>query len=220
MIKVNLLRSRAVAGKEGVTAQSAGSAEPIADFSLDAGFNTFEYSQMGQLLKILLLVGFVAPLIVFEKMRGDGDKARVNAKAAEVQSIQDIKFQKEEEVAQYVDLGKKKKVFRLRDNELKSVKGERLLAVQSIDAIQTAVPVDVWLTGLSFTNGAVQIQGKTLMDAGLDIFVKNLKAVKGFSNVNVPKDVQIKSDSGRAINEFSVKFNASEGLGETRGEGI
>ncbi len=226
MIKVNLLRSRAVVGKEPVAAAavsaapSAAQAEAMADFSLDAGFNTFEYSQFGQILKVLLLIGFVTPLIVFEKMRGDGDKALVNAKSVEVQTIQDIKFQKEEEVARYVDLEKKKEVFLLRDAELRSVKGDRLIAVQSVDAIQTAVPVDVWLTNMVFADGIIQINGKTLVDTGLDIFVKSLMTVKGFSNINVPKDIKVKSESGRTINEFLITLKASEDIGASEKEGI
>lgn len=224
MIKVNLLRSRAVVGEEAVvvgkSTPAAAQAEAMADFNLDAGFNTFEYSQMGQVIKIVLLIAFVAPLIIFERMRGDGDKDLVNSKATEVQTVQDIKFQKEEEVARYADLEKKKEVFLLRDEELKSVKGERLVAVQSIDAIQTSVPVDVWLTSVVFTGGIIQVNGKTLVDTGLDIFVKSLSAVKGFSNVNVPKDIKIKSENGRTINEFLITLNASEGVGVLDREGI
>ena len=97
MITVNLLRSRAVSNADPAAvasgaAPAAVAVEGIESFQLDSGFNTFEYSQAGQILKIVLLIAFVAPLIFFEKMRGDEGQAVISSRSSELQSIQDIKF--------------------------------------------------------------------------------------------------------------------------------
>ncbi len=221
MIKVNLLKSRAVAGEVknlgGAGGVSPNSAESVAQsFELDEGFNTFEYSQMGQLLKLALVVGFVVPLIVFEKLRDDKSSVEISAKQAEVQAIQENKFEKEEAVKQYEDSQKKRDILVLRNKELQRVKVERLLAVKTVDAIQTAIPEDVWLTSLTLDQRFIRINGNTLMDTGLDEFVRNLKKVHGFLDVNVPKDIKRKDESGRVLNEFLVTLNITEGI-ESKG---
>lgn len=225
MIKVNLLKSKAVASvnaEQALGGGATGSApvvEDISTFELDRGFNTFEFSQVGQIFKILLLVVFVVPLVVFEKLRGSESEALINARAADVQSIQEIKFEKEEAVIQYADSEKKRDILVLRNEELREVKVGRLLAATGLDAIQTATPEDVWLTALSFENGFAKVNGETLTDKGLDAFVKNLKKTSGFLDINVPKDIKRKDESGRVLNQFLVTFNISKEV-ELKGRGL
>lgn len=180
------------------------------EFQLDEGFNTFEYSQTAQILKLLLLIGFVMPLLVFEKMRGDEGKNILLEKRNGVQSVQEIKTAKEEELKSYVGLKDQKRVLRLRETELRAVKSDRLMAVQSVDALQSTVPDGVWLLGIRFTLGGLEVTGQTLDETGLDTFVQKLKNSKRFSNINVPKDVKIKSSAGRTVNEFLVTFTVDD----------
>lgn len=212
MIKVNLLKSRAVVGAgvgdAAAAAQVGASSAPAAQsFDLDKGFNTFEYSQVGQFLKVVLVVIFVVPLVIFEKIRANDSEGEIKSRRAEVETVQKHKIEKEEILAQYEGSEKKRDVLVLRNKELRAVKLERLLAVKSVDAIQTAIPEDVWLKTLSLERGFVKISGKTLSDTGLDLFVRNLKKVEFFLNVNVPKDIKKKDESGRVLNEFLVTLN-------------
>lgn len=211
MIKVNLLKGRAVVSSEVQSIPSAG-VDVLSDFQLDQGFNTFEYSQLGQAVKLLLLMVFIAPLIIFERMRDDDTKKMVDLKVSEVQLVRDIKFEKEEEIKRYSGLATKKDFFLSRDLELKDVKAGRLLAVKSVDVIQTSIPSDVWVTNLSFEKKLVQIKGRTLVDTGLDAFVQRLKLIRGFSDVNVSKDVKVKSSNGKTLNEFLIILNVAENL--------
>jgi Tfp pilus assembly protein PilN len=217
MIKVNLLYNRAVVSADAKVSGTE-SVVSASEFQLDDGFSTFEYSQTAQVIKILLLIAFVAPLLVFEKMRGDQDQITIAEKRKDVQNLQDLKFTKEEELQSYEGLEAKREVLTIRDNEFRAVKSDRLMAVQSTDALQSAVPEGVWLLGIEYSKGSMKLTGQTLLENGLDSFVQKIEATRGFSNINIPKDVKIKSPSGRTINEFLVTLTVEDSLLEPEGE--
>ncbi len=212
MIRVNLLEDKAVVGEKKNSLSMKGNVQTpaIENFSFDTNAKTFEYSQIGQLLKIFLLISFIIPLIFFEKVRKNQDKELVARKTAEVQAIQNIKIEKEKQVKKYVNLNKKKKVLELINLELQEMKGERLIAVQSLNAIQTAVPKDIWLIGITLSKGILQIKGQTLVDTGLDLFVKNLKKENIFIDINVLKDVKVKNIGGQVLNDFLITLNINK----------
>lgn len=219
MIKVNLLYNRAITTVDVQSARpgAAGPVGSVDDFQLDAGFNTFEYSQSAQLIKLLLLISFLVPLVIFEKIRNDQDRVLIIEKRSDVESLNGLKLKKEEELKAYKGVKATKRALTSRDNELRAVKADRLMAVQSVDALQSAVPEDVWLLNVEFKTGFMQIRGQTLVETGLDNFAQNLKNVQGFSNINIPKDVKVKSPTGRTVNEFLVTLTIEDGFTEPEG---
>ncbi len=201
MIRVNLLRNKAL--NAGVKA-STHDESILDDVQLDEGFSTFEYSQVGQLIKLLLIVGFVIPLVVFEKMRGDESNSLLNEKNLEVETMNELKYEKETELSKFNNLEGLRKTLDLRNEELKSVQSHRLTAVMSADAVQSALIEDVWLLNMKLDGDTIELSGQTLAETGLDRFVKNLNSIKNFKGVSVKKDVQVTTNSGRVVNEFLV----------------
>ncbi len=212
MLKVNLLKNRVIVKtkKNTLPGKEATQTSPVEDFNLDTSVDTFEYSQMGQVLKLLLLISFIVPLIFFERIRNNQGKEQVVEKNAEVQVVQNIKIEKEKEVKKYVNLNKKKEVLRLIDLELQEMKDERLIVVQSLDVIQTAIPVDVWLMEVTFSKSILKIKGQTFIDRGLDLFIKNLKREKYFVDINVLKDIKVEKTGGKVLNEFLITLNINK----------
>jgi len=215
LIKVNLLKNRAIVGVEasGETAKSAkknvvglskaGFAKKATN--LDSGFDTFECSPVAQLLKLLLLVGFILPLVGYEKMRAQSGKAEISVKTRELKSYQTIKFDKEKALTSLSGLEKKRSDLQVREAELLEIKKRRLTVLYGVDELQTAVPSDVWLTNVVVgDSGRMLIEGQTLLDSGLDRFDKALKSSSYFKGVQVQKDVKRKSQDGQTLNEFRV----------------
>lgn len=213
MIKVNLLKSRAVGSSsvlEGKSGAGGGATGATGVSTLDGSFDTFESSLPAQVLKLVLLLGFVCGLVFYEKLKGDEGKDLVAQKNALVESLQAEQLKKEQELTQYQGLVDKKDSAVSLDNELSVIKSQRLIALQGIDAIQSLIPKDVWLTMIRYNKNSIELDGQTLLDSGLDKFVSNIKTENLFDKINVRKDVKTKSFSGRVLNEFKVTMEIVE----------
>jgi hypothetical protein len=219
VIKVNLLRSKAVASYSADGAESPDAAAGVGGFSnadvysnVDLGGNvsTFEYGQVGQLLKLLLIVGFIAPLIVFERIRSEQNREYIANKSAELRSLQTINAQKQQELTKFTGLENKRTFYASLENEVQELTNKRLVPVKSLDAIQSAVPFDVWLTSIVVSEDLIQLNGQTIIDDGLDTFVANLKNVRSFTDIGIPKDVKVKSKNGKVLNEFLVTLKTGD----------
>jgi len=220
MIKVNLLKNRAIIGSEASNAAAKSNNNVVggtgkAGFSklgfakkttnLDSGFDTFECSPLAQFLKLILLVGFIVPLVGYEKMRAQSGKVEISAKNRELKSYQTIKFDKDRALTAFNGLEKKRSELQIRETELLEIKNRRLTVLYGVDELQTAVPSDVWLTSIVVSdNGQMLIEGQTLLDSGLDRLDKALKASSYFNRVQVQKDVKRKGQDGQTLNEFRV----------------
>lgn len=230
MIKVNLLKNRAVIADAVPTAKAKASSGVATDIgkagfskmsfsksssNLDGGFDTFECSPVAQLLKLILLVGFVVPLVGYEKMRANSGRAVISAKNRELQSYQTIKFDKQKAVSAFTGLEKKKAELLVRDKELFEIKKNRLTALYGLDELQTTLPSDVWLTAVNFVNGnRLDVSGQTLLDSGLDRFSTALKASTRLDRINIQQDVKTKSKTGRTLNEFKITMSVAPGSDE------
>lgn len=240
MIKVNLLKNRAVVGgvaaspTKGKTSGGKNLAEDIkkaglSNFSfskkdtssLDGGFDTFECSPLAQFLKLVLLVGFVVPLVAYEKMRANSGQAEISSKNRELQSYQTIQFDKQKALSVYTGLNEKKDMLQVRAQELFEIKKSRLTALFAVDELQTAVPSDVWLTAINFLDGGrLDVSGQTLLDSGLDRLVTALKASPRLDRINVQQDIKTKSKTGRTLNEFKITMFVAQGSDENRVEDL
>ena len=65
----------------------------------------------------------------------------------------------------------------------------RLLAVEGLDQIQTALPEKVWLERVSFRGSTFTIDGVALNDMDIQIFVKSLEEVPIFGMVRLSQSV-------------------------------
>ena len=238
MIKVNLLKNKAIvagapaaevgASSDGKT--NTGLAENIgkAGFAnltfgkksttLDSGFDTFECSPVAQFLKLILLVGFIVPLVAYEKMRSNSSKAIISEKNRELRSYQTIKFEKDKELSEFKGLPAQREEMEVREQELGEIKTNRITALHGIDELQTLVPGDVWLTSINYVSqDRLNVEGRTLLDSGLDRFLSALKSSKRLARVNTQQDIKTKSRDDRTINEFKLTMSVIEG-GPTNNE--
>jgi|GEM_PF-2767669 len=236
MIKVNLLKNKAVVGNARLSKNAGGQKNLASDIrkaglskfslssdssDLDGGFDTFESSLLVQFLKLVLLVGFIIPLVAFEKMRSNEGRAIISAKKRELESYQTIQIDKQKDANIYTGLEDKKKELLVRDGELFEIKKNRLTALFGVDEIQTAVPSDVWLTSINYRgDGFLDVSGQTLLDSGLDRLVKALKASAKLDKIIVQQDVKKKSRAGRILNEFKITMVVSPEVSEAGAEGL
>jgi Tfp pilus assembly protein PilN len=210
VIKVNLLKNRAITPASLLDGKSGGATGATGVSTLDGSFDTFESSLPAQVLKLILLLGFVCSLVVYEKLKGDEGKDLIAQKNAQIESLQAEQLKQEQEVAQYQGLSDKKESALSLDNELSLIKSQRLKALKGIDTLQSLVPKNVWLTLIRYNKNSLELDGQTLLDSGLDKFVSNIKSESLFDKINVRKDVKAKSTSGRVLNEFKVTMEIVE----------
>ena len=80
-------------------------------------------------------------------------------------------------IAEVKDINKKEEELKTKLAALDSLKAGRAGPVKVLDAMQTAVPKKVWLTGITETGGAMKIDGSALTQDDLAEFMTALQNV-------------------------------------------
>lgn len=234
MIKVNLLKGKV---KGGGDAQPIGNLSPSMDGELavqqqNASFNGnfsdffdegaveglgFEHSPLGQLSKIIILFGFAGLLFGYDYYMKVKNQSVIAELENEIITLRDLQQSKTQEAQKLSDVKQLREELKNASEDVAQIKINRLEALRGLDAIQSSIPSEVWLTNLKFEDGVFELRGRSIKEKGLDDFVSNLQMVKGFSEVNVPRDLPGSIVRGKKVNEFTITLNTKASFASREG---
>jgi type IV pilus assembly protein PilN len=187
MIKINLLRpeKKEVTAGGGTAVSYAEEAKP-SQLSIPALVGAIALTVIGIGVMYFLQSGRLSSetkLLEERKLR----KAELEKVLKELELIEATKLELDKKIKIISDL-------KLRQKD----------AVFMMDKMSRSLPDWVWLTGLTFSNDAVGINGKALSNNLIADFVNNLQNSNFFTNVQLKSTVR-KRESGIDIFEFRVE---------------
>ena len=195
MIKINLLRNVGMT-TGGITPQSAGVA-----LSPD-----LQKAALGRLAIIAL---FPLAVFAYEKfnlsvLQGEVDK--VNAQ------ITDVNAQKASfgSVAPKVEkFTKEKKEIVKQVEAVRELARNRLREVKTLDALQSFMPDQAWLSDLQINGSVVKLDGFTLADDGVTRLIKALESSVLFSQITPKSTSKVDLPAGPA-KKFQLEFRVGK----------
>ena len=206
MIKVNLLRDRSKAKKEGSLNEApvvTNSGTAFKDIFGDEEGAKQSDGQIGSVIKIIAMLTFTALLYYYESVQKENNQAAISKKQVEVEDLQNLLADKRKVVENLEEL---KQRFTRERAFIEATREElikRMHFVRGLDSIQTAIVPNLWLTKISYDNNAFQIDGQALYKSDLDSFYSNLNRIPFLNKAIIVKDSEVKSQSAGAY-EFSI----------------
>ena len=206
MIKVNLLRDRSKAKKEGalndapVMTNSGTAFKDIFGDELEAKQSD---GQIGAIIKVLVMLIFTAALYYYEGVQKENNQSIIVKKEAEVQGLQNLLAEKRKVVENLEALKQRFAQERAFIEATRAQLIERMHFVRGLDSIQTAIVPNLWLMKISYSNNAFKINGQTLYKSDLDSFYSNLNRIPFLNKAIIVKDSEVKSQNDGAY-EFSI----------------
>jgi len=206
MIKVNLLYDRSTIKQQAGPVESStfDNATAFKDiFGDDVGVKQ-SGGQLSSVLKLLLMLSFTAGLYYFETVQTKANKSLISSKQVELKELKSLLETKKNVVANLESLKDRFSKERLFIEATRNELVKRMHFLRGLDSIQTAVVPNLWLTGVSFSDGVFSVDGQALYKSDLDSFYENLNRVPFFNKVIIVKDSKSQSRASGAF-EFSIR---------------
>jgi Tfp pilus assembly protein PilN len=186
MIKINLLRpeKKEVAAGGGTTVSFAEEAKPS------------KLSIPALVAAIALTVGFIGLMYFMQSGRLASERKLLDERTLRKAELEKVLKELEQIEATKKELDSKIKII----SELKLKQKD---AVLMMDKLSRSLPEWVWLTDLTFKNGAVAISGKALSNNLIADLINNLQNSSLFTNVQL-NSTSRKKEAGIDIFEFRV----------------
>ena len=193
MIRINLIRSK-VKGKE--------QQEAFGDFDVDVGEPAGDQKEMFIRFAIMLIFSILLygyEVYNIDQFRSEGQ--RLTRKSTTLKrEIQAKKAQVEEsKMAQkeFQELEKKIGVLR-------SLSDQRLIQIKALDYIQGVVPEKLWLTGVKYSSGILEIDGFALTGDDVTALILSLEKRPEFSDVVLLKAKDVPFAKRKTL-EFQIR---------------
>ena len=186
MIKINLLRpeKKEVAAGGGTTVSFAEEAKPS------------KLNIPALVAAIALTVGFIGLMYFMQSGRLASERKLLDERTLRKAELEKVLKELEQIEATKKELDSKIKII----SELKLKQKD---AVLMMDKLSRSLPEWVWLTDLTFKNGAVAISGKALSNNLIADLINNLQNSSLFTNVQL-NSTSRKKEAGIDIFEFRV----------------
>ena len=214
MIKVNLLHDRSKAKQKGAIASGSqasvitGSGTAFKDIFGDDGEAQQTGGQAQSAIKILIMISFTAGLYYYERVQVKSNEAQIVTKQMEVEEVESLLADKRSTIENLEDL---KTRFEDERQFIEATRKElisRMHFVRGLDAIQSSIVPNLWLTNITYDRGSYKIDGRALYKSDLDDFYGKLNKIPYFNKAIIVKDSEAQSQNGAY--EFSIVTEAKE----------
>ncbi len=196
MIKINLIKS-----KVGIQAP--------ADVSIDfgSGGSGEGGSNAGALIKILLMVGFIAAAMLYRDSQLTQIRTQLETSNGEVFAVQAQIDQKKQEAGAKPELEAEARALNNKLEILRNLSRLRLTEVKSLDFIQSIIPERVWLQSIDYKPPQFRISGFSTAEEEVTKFLSGLEAGPYFTDVILLQSKEQKTNQG-TIKTFEISFRA------------
>ena len=198
MIKVNLTRSR-------ITNVGVGEASSVGTSAGGGSASGIEI-----VVKILLFVGFVIGLLVYEHINIGNLERELAVLRAESDKLTADLQAKQEATAPLKELEDKAKEMEDKLNIMKKLSRMRLRTVKALDFLQSSLPDRVWFSDVRFADSKLILTGYASTDEDLSAFTKALENSVLFTHVLLVRAESSKT-GGAEYKSFEITCNSEVG---------
>lgn len=140
-------------------------------------------------LRLVVCASVVVGLMFWEQKTLRELNIKNQQARSELDKLKSEKGDIEKEITGFDYVSGKSEEFMKKMEVMQELAEVRLLAVEGLDQIQTALPEKVWLERVSFRGSTFTIDGVALNDLDIQIFVKSLEDVPIFGMVRLSQSV-------------------------------
>lgn len=208
MIKINLLVNRL--GSQAVQAGSVAGGTVLSAAAEATGVYTtsievVEPINLGDImLKLIWLVVFIAILVGYEMFTINQKSEELGRLKSELGRLESELSTMRPQVETAQRFQKEKQRLEKQLQVVKDLSKERLMAVRSLDALQSLIPEKVWLEKAVFKEKEVKLDGRAVDELGVSAFMQGLEESAFFSDVYLLQSQEAKGEEG-AVRSFKVQ---------------
>lgn len=195
MIKVNLLRSRALTSDDAEfsIAQQGGSVGALS-----------KVEQVEIVKKSLVFCFGIGLLIAYEWYNIDVQTQVANAALRQQKNQERTLQAKKEELKKYADVEEQSKVLEEKISILKALSKIRLREVKSLDFIQSITPDAIWYKTIDYANKEYKFVGFSITDDALSALIQELESSIYFTDVILLRASEVKVEMG-TVKSFTIQ---------------